>query len=144
MVLNMGKVIKYFKMALNTQEAGKSTLVMETAITNGTMEELTKEISPKINLTERACSAGLMVENTQVNLFQMSKAGLGYISGQMEGHTKANGLTENNMDKVNLLTAKEVLEKANGKMVSELNGLTVVKILLQSHKLQLPTKTDEH
>ena len=39
---------------------------------------------------------------------------------------------ENNMDKVNLLTVKEVQEKENGKMESGLNGLTAVKILLQS------------
>ena len=91
MVLNMGEVIKYFKMALNTQVAGKLTLVMVMAITNGTMAELTKEISPKINLMVRVSSAGLMVENTQVNLFQTSKVGLDYISGQMADHTKANG-----------------------------------------------------
>lgn len=91
MVLNMGEVIKYFKMELNTQVVGKSTLVMVMAITNGTMVDLTKAISLKINLMVKVSSAGLMVESTQVNLFQTSKAGLVYISGQMADHTKANG-----------------------------------------------------
>ena len=42
---------------------------MVMAITNGTMVDLTKAISLKINLMVEVSSAGLMVESTQVNLF---------------------------------------------------------------------------
>lgn len=48
------------------------------------------------------------------------------LNGLMEENTKDNGLMENNMEKVFILTPREKKNKENGLMEKELNGLKMI------------------